>query len=737
MSIEVVFSENHSSELNTQIGNLVQPDLRQLTAYARFLELPLFAAKQSAETEATNLVRFLDPTLVSGIAQISAFKELDAPLQGFKKSSLLAMSKILDAFAKKALKRSQERGGAYIHMTHVFFEDFGPGQSVAKSTYYGHRAALTRYALKRVTDLTPHLPSNVDNVVANRTFRSLILRNSSDDLSDAPYPTNVDKVEPHSLTKTTLDFTRCTVIDAEDPFIAFPWFAKRRHRTRSGVSPVLTQLEAVELAECLRFICHFAPDLKYERRGLAGRGQTTEFSADMLLSDGLLLNYPKPVFTNSRAKKREFDTAAADNKAAIARRDKRLASTVFDPATFWADVMASKLDAATKACIATQIITGCRPSEIVDGVVVSILPPSADSSQGRLHFLIFGAKLKTSPVVKGDTLSLAEEQYIQHLAATSIASNAKIRGQFYHAETYEVLPQFPERVWLFEQLLGRSTTEIDADLAEAELHLREKMRDFRRLPPESFTPVTKNSSPSPDGLVEPFDRFLDRETACIDKARRAGIASIVSPLQRMKSIRFRFLPHEATYPLVARYDGVPFLADKGSEKRTSARQRIWLMNEFSQAELDWMQVPPAHRLSIPAVEYQALQRERADYRHAAVTRFNERYRNVSRAEIEPTPYSARHRMMSDLKGLTDENGQALLTRSTLAQKAGHASTASASGYGKRDYASKGSKNRGQGLKGIKGQLPVKNPSRANGQTALPQVSTKPSSPEPRYIPKDS
>ena len=49
--------------------------------------------------------------------------------------------------------------------------------------------------------------------------------------------------------------------------------------------------------------------------------------------------------------------------------------------------------------------------------------------------------------------------------------------------------------------------------------------------------------------------------------------------------------------------------------------------------------------------------------------------------IEPTPYTTRHKLLSDLKRLTDGVGVPLLSREDLARKAGHASTASQAGYG--------------------------------------------------------
>lgn len=773
----VVF--DHSPDLRSlslTVSANLNPDLRDLTTYVGLLQLPTFTVNQNSQEAASALAVFLDRPLAAAVAQIAAFKEIEAPLSSTKDSSLRTMSSILESLARKAIGKSLAFGGIYTHPFHVFYEDFGEGKTVSKNSFYGYKSALTRYALKKVTDLLPNLPSNVDKHIAGSAFSSALA------LADSP---GGDSIHPHRITQAILDPNNFSLLETNPKLANYPWLAGKRHRSAlaSGPSPMLTILELIELVECVRFICHYAPDLKYERRGFAGSKRSREFSVFDLMSDGLLLNVPKPKFSINRTFKRSFDKMSPDEKRAVSSANKRIGSTAFDPLAFWQDVVRKIDDDAVKAAIAVQLITGCRPSEVVEGVVVSADPPEDLACPPKITFLVFGSKTKAPTASKIPSFSSDQHQaYAAFLERSSIALNARIRGQFYHTETHDVLDQFPERTWLYQYLIDRDAKQVKFDNVIVARFLDEKRIQFRKLPkarplpppllealPRSTTGIqdvspqgaTKSSSreeeklPSDDEDSVPaskplpapiisscdFETYLTKEAIKILAARQAGGPRPASPLENAKIIRFSFLPKQDTFPLMSAFDGILFApsnVDKAAAK--ASRPRQWLLNEFSMAELDNMRIPGDHRHMLSSAEFAALEKERAEYRAAAVIRLSERYQTAFSGQgVQPTPYVARHKLLSDLKGLKHPDGTPAYSREDIARKAGHASTVTQTGYGKSDYAEKGSKNRAQGLGKIQSQSDVKNPSSTAGKRVAParDVTSRPSLPSPpRYEPRD-
>ncbi len=784
----------------------LSPDLRDLTTYCKFLQLNLhesfdttITAKDRSQRNrefeqalrGSSLASFTDLSLAHAVAQVSSFKEVEAPLALQKDSSFRSMSRILGSLAFKAIEQSSSTG-CYVHLTHIFYADFGPDRVVSKNTFYGYKNAVTRYALKRIADLLPHMPPNVDKEEVSQSFQKMMLVKQPSsaqvffnvDIAVDLRAANVDNFQTHKLTEALLDFERYSIVEADPKLTVYPWFSKRRFRTRNGVEPMLTKAEFVELAECIRFICHYPPDLKFERRGLAGKKRTREFVFDEVFNDGLLLNAPKPQFSSSKTSKRSFDRADEETKTAVSKGNKRLASTAFNPSAFWIDVESRVKDQGLKEVIATQLITGCRPAEIVDGVMVSTEPTSEPGSLGRLHFTIFGAKTK-SPAAATEMASIQEEDYRKFLASSSFATNSKIRGQFYHTESHEVFPQFLERVWLYNLLSDRSSEMIDRDSVSAANHLLEKVCHFRKMPKTaSIPPEILEVSPTEerrirqqlaskngtipitnddvaaevrklngdafvdhtlaDGIssshTEDFEQFVMAELNRIKDAKTAGIIRLVSPYQTSRVVRFQFLPQRASYPLMAAFDGIPFIpsnVDNVLNVQTATLERIFLRNEFSEYDLDLIRVPQARRHLIDPYDFARLQSERAAYIESAVIQLGKRYKAAAASgSIEPTPYVARHKLLSDLKGFKDVAGRPLLSREDIARKAGHASTSSQTGYGKAVFADKGSRNRGKGLRDITSAQDVKNPKSTAGKRlyAPNQGGFKP--PEPKYEPRD-
>lgn len=798
MSIADRNEEKDIRKLKQKIMTDLSPDLRELTTYCRYLQLTKHAIFQSteetenrsAESDAAAMASYTDRTLVHAIAQISDFKEIEAPLAGQKDSSLRSMSRILTSLASKALDRSRSTGN-YVHLTHVFFEDFAPTSVVSKNTFYGYKAAVTRYALKRVAGLLPYLPTNVDKEEVAKGFQSLM---SADRYLTASYPSNVDTAVdtqtanvdnplPHRLTGILMNLGRHVVVEDDPKLAVYPWFANRRHRTKTGISPMLTKAEVADLAECVRFICHYPPDLEFERRGIAGKKKSREFVFEEVFMDGLLLDAAKPQFLSPRSSKRAFDRANTETKKDIGKRDKRLASTVFQPSHFWLDVEARISDQATKEVIAAQLITGCRPAELVDGVIVATAPSNDPEGLGKLHFTIFGAKMKTP---SGDANTGNGKQidgYLRFLNTSSLAKNSKIRGQFFHTESHEVFPQFPERVWLYTLLSDRFAEQVDRDSSDALSFLLEKAAHFRKLPQtEALQPEiielsstdqrlivqqlrqrTGKTEVSPEEIQEEVDRrnelseadhglteanaaslsedfqaYVSSEIRKVDEARQSGDLRLVSPYQTAKPVRFRFLPHQASFPLMSEIDGIAFMpSNVDNLALPTALPRFYLRNEFSETDLDLIGIPEDERLLLHPSEFAQLQKERADYLASAVVQLGKRYKTAaSGGTIEPTPYTARHRLLSDLKGLKDEAGLRLLSREEIARKAGHASTASQTGYGKVAFAEKGSRNRGQSLNDIKSAQNVRNPKSTAGQRLFVGKAPGFRPPEPRYEPKD-
>lgn len=784
------------SKLRHKVMTDLNPDLRDLTRYCKFLRLaehdnfqpPDEVSSQVTEDRCASLARYTDQALLHAIVQVFEFKEIESPLVGQKDTSLRSMSRILSSLASKALVRSSSTGN-YVHLTDIFFESFAPNSAASKSTFYGYKNALIRYALKRVSDLLLYLPPNVAKEEVTKGFLSMIsadkdrpVRHPSDvDNAVDIQTTNVDNSQPHKLTKILMEIDQHEIVEKDPKLSVYPWFAKRRHRTSQGVLPMLTKAEVVDLVECARFICYYPPDLKFERRGIAGKKRAREFVFDEAFNDGLLLNAPKPSFLKKSTSKRAFDRSNADTKMDIARRSKRLASTIFEPSHFWLDVEARIKDQSTKQVIATQLITGCRPSELVDGVIVSTEASDEKGSLGRLHFTIFGTKTKVPSGGATTDRTGQIDNYLQFLETSSVARNSKIRGQFFHIEVHEVFPQFPERVWLYTQLTNRQSKAVARDSSSTISFLLEKVAHFKRQPRPAAvrtdavelsstdrrmivrnlqertgkTEITeediaqdvssrnlladiRNSGTPSASHTENFESFVSDEINKMKKAWRLKDVRLVSPYQAARTVRFRFMPNETSFPLMSRIDGIPFFpsnVDNSAVER--ALPRLFLLNEFDEGDLDQMGVPEHHRHQISSETFAELQKERASYLASAVVQLGKRYKTASESGvIEPTPYVARHKLLSDLKGLIDEFGAPLLSREDIARKAGHASTASQTGYGKAAFSEKGSKNRGQGLKNIKSSSDVKNPKATAGKRhfVAHQNGSKP--PEPRYAPKD-
>jgi integrase len=761
--------------LELKISADLNPDLRELTAYIRQLELPTFDGAPDSTDAARNLASFFDRPLAAAIGQIASLKEIEGSLSSIKDSSLRSMSAILDSMARKAIARSLDNGGAYSHPFHVFYEDFGPSRTVSKNSYYGYKSALTRYALKKVSDLLPYLPSNVDKADVRQAFEKVLA---------SPSDTNVDKLRLHKLTEALLRRENFVTIERNAKLSVYPWFAERRHKmaVNEGRDPMLTILEVVELAESIRFICHYPPDLKYERRGFAGSKRSREFDVNDLLSDGLLLNVPKPSFAVAKTFKRSFDRMDIEQQNAVTKTNKRIGSTAFDPSAFWQDVCQKIDDAEVKAAVAVQLITGCRPSEIVNGVIASIEPPSDEAGKDKLTFLIFGAKTKSPSRVNVPTDSEGHQSdYAAFLDHSSIAKNARIRGQFYHTETHDVLEQFPERVWLYRYLTERHTKAVRSDSALVARFLDEKRVQFRKIaavtpikPPileltarearrvrmktghststQDFSDAADDVShlfqqdttpqlPQPSNeqpFTQDFEAYLTHEASKILTGRKEGKTGPSSPLETARIIRFAFAPRQATYPLMSKYDGIPFSpsnVDNGDGSVALPRQ--WLLNEFTMRDLDSMRIPADQRHLLGQAEFAALEKERAEYRAAAVVRLSERYHTAfSGSGIDPTPYVARHKLLSDLKGLKNEDGTPALSREQIARKAGHASTVTQTGYGKADYADKGRKNRAQGISNIRSQNTVKDPSATAGKRIHRTSQPTPNVSLPKYEPRD-
>lgn len=786
--------ENKIRKLRANLKNSFRPDLRELTSYCRALGLtlhPIFASEdQATGDEGIALARFTDDTLVHAVAQISTFKEVEAPLHSQKDSTLVSICRILSSLANKAEDRSRESGN-YVHLTHVFYSDFCHTKEVAKNTFYAYRNAVQRYALKRVADLLPYFPANVDKDEVSQTFRAFfapVMRAKNNvtnvDIPDSRAASNVDNVTTHRLTRILLDKTVYETTEQNAKLAAYPWFSARRHRTAAGVSELLTKLEMVELAECVRFICHYPPDLLFERRGIAGKKKGRDFVVDDLFSDGLLLNAPKPSFRVVSSSKKVYERQDTETRRELGKRNKRLASTEFNPSHFWLAVAAKIQDTKLKAVIASQLITGCRPSELVDGVVVAAEPSDIADSLGRLHFTMFGSKVMAAlPASASDTHS-AVAAYVDFLSNSSLATNARIRGQFYHTESVDVFPQFPERVWLFDHLMERSPPVVVRERASTVAFLLEKVCHYRKLEQrDAMRPdvlelrgeeqlqlvqhlrTETAKAPSDDDiatairhrnyLIEQsrpatlsdqgsvsarFDSYILQDLLRLMEADAVTLPLTTNPYQAAKIVRFRFLPKVQSFPLMARLDAIPFSdanVDNVGDDEPSSLPRLFLGNEFTDEDMDFMRVPEHLRIVIPHDDFAALKRERAEYARAAVVHLGKRYRAAADGLPQaPTPYTARHRIMSDLKGLRNEDGQPVFTKEDIASKAGHASTASQSGYGKAAFAEKGNKNRARSLKNIRADRSVKDPKATAGLRKLPSRRSDVVPPTQKYEPKD-
>lgn len=255
------------SDLIATISNNLNPDLRDLTQYVRQLEFPVYYNSDNALDTARHLAQYVDLPLIAAIQKINDYKEIEAPLADLKDSSLRSMSSILDALAKRALTRSVQSGGAYVNLFHVFYDEFGPKRNVARNTFYAYRSALTRYALKRIADLAPHLPANIDKERAEKSFIRAIA-DEGQSHSSRPSAPNVDNpgagqptaflsTAPHPLTSALYSAASFTRTELDDKLSVYPWFASKRLPRSGQVPPTLTNLEVIELAECLRFICHY------------------------------------------------------------------------------------------------------------------------------------------------------------------------------------------------------------------------------------------------------------------------------------------------------------------------------------------------------------------------------------------------------------------------------------------------------------------------------------------------
>lgn len=781
------------NEIRGRIQNSFQPDLRDLTDYCHALKLTLhntfLKQQQSQAEEAQNLGTFTDETLARAIAKIHVFKEVEAPLAHHNDSSLRSMSGILSSLQQKAINRSLATG-SYVHLTHVFYTGFAPDQLVAKSTFYGYKSAVLRYALKRVADLTPLLPFNVDKQMVRQTFQRFMegpahyagqrdLTNV--DKSVDKNTTNVDTVSAHRLTQALLDVGNFEVTESDPKLAGYPWFAARRHKTKHGITPSLTKLEMIELAECVRFVCHYPPDLAYERRGIAGKKHGREFAVEELFSNGLLLNAPKPSFRAQLSSKALFNKQDQQTRVETSKRNKRLASTDFNPSQFWLDVESRVTDLHVREVVATQLITGCRPAEVIDGVIVSVGPTTEVNSLGTLHFTVFGAKTTATEIFRKVTQTKELAEYVSFLMNSSLAVNSKVRGQFYHTETVEVLPQFPERVWLWSHLQQRDPFDVSRNHYEAIDHLLEKVCHYRKLPKvptvnpkildltsfdllrlrqefqqknvsnvellneirrrnEEIFHSRSRANAAQTSTSADYDTFIMNEIKTINEAKSLGLTSLVSPYQSAKLVRFRFMPYLQSFPLMARLDGIPFLftnVDKVREGTITSLPRCFLQNEFTELDLDSMGIPDERRMRIRDEDFASLKRERAEYYHAATVHLGKRYHAASvSARIKPTPYTVRHKIMSDLKGVTDENGARLFTKEDIARKAGHASTASQTGYGKAAFAEEADRNRGRSVKRITADRDVKNPKATAGLRKLPMQAPVGKPPEPKYEPKE-
>ena len=788
MSLASHFSQINFRELRLKIQNSFQPDLRDLTIYCQALKLELFPSTRplddTPQHAASTLAAFTDDVLTQAIAQINSFKEIDAPLTRQKDTSLRAMSGILNTLARKAEERSRA-SGQYVHLTHVFYTDFGPDKVVAKNTFYGYRSAILRYALNRASDLAPFFATTVDKNTGAESFERFFAPAPTRQSASKATPFNVDKATPHRLTTALVDTSLYEVTETDPKLAVYPWFASRRHRTKSGISPTLTKLETVELAECVRFVCHYAPDLKFERRGVAGRKKSREYLPGEAITNGLLLGAPKPSFLLQTTSKHAFDQADPLAKSEIAKKNKRLASTNFNASHFWLDVEGRVKDDDLLATVATQLITGCRPSELVDGVIVSVGSSDDPESLGTLSFTIFGAKIKNPEVFSKAARTKELAEYTSFLLDSALATNSKLRGQFYHTETLEVFAQFPERVWLFGHLMARQAEQQFEDVSVVQAFLLEKVCCYRKLTrtiakqPEvlELSPEEKRrliaalhaqgngttiseekigaairqrndelyqarhaQGTDAKSYSENFDIFVLRELNRLRDVRELGLSSINSIYQTAKLIRFSFLPKKHSFPMMSSLDGIAYTSTNVDKVGSSLRcrdPRRYLRNEFTEQDLNLMAIPDEQRLLLDQYDFATLQRERAEYVHAAVVHLGKRYHSASvSSRLKPTPYTVRHKIMSDLKGLTNEDGSPALSREDIARKAGHASTASQTGYGKAAFAEKSTKNRGQKISKITSDQPVKNPKSTAGLRKIPTQRPDVRPPEQRYEPRE-